>query len=163
MKTNAQLQTRLDSYYQQIKTIILARQNPITGLLPASTAITAHGDYTDAWVRDNVYSILAVWGLALAYRKVDESKGRTYELEHSVVKLMRGLLFAMMRQSAKVEKFKHTQAPLDALHAKYNTATGDIVVGDNEWGHLQLDATSIFLLMLAQMTASGLQIIYTFD
>jgi len=33
-------------------------------LLPASTAITAHGDYTDAWVRQ-VYSILAVWGLGL--------------------------------------------------------------------------------------------------
>ena len=163
MKTATQLQARLECYYQQIKTIILARQNPITGLLPASTAITAHGDYTDAWVRDNVYSILAVWGLALAYRKVDEDKGRAYELEHSVVKLMRGLLFAMMRQSSKVEQFKHTQSPLDALHAKYNTATGDIVVGDDEWGHLQLDATSIFLLILAQMTASGLQIIYTFD
>ncbi|MDY6898363.1 MAG: glycoside hydrolase family 15 protein, partial [Cyanobacteriota bacterium] len=131
--------------------------------LPASTAITAHGDYTDAWVRDNVYSILAVWGLALAYRKVDEDKGRTYELEHSVIKLMRGLLFSMMRQAGKVEKFKHTQSPLDALHAKYNTATGDVVVGDDEWGHLQLDATSIFLLMLAQMTASGVQLVYTLD
>ncbi|NWF60016.1 MAG: glycosyl hydrolase family 15 [Fischerella sp.] len=163
MKTASQLQARLEYYYQQIKTIILARQNPITGLLPASTAITAHGDYTDAWVRDNVYSILAVWGLALAYRKVDEDKGRAYELEHSVVKLMRGLLFAMMRQAHKVEQFKHTQSPLDALHAKYNTATGDIVVGDDEWGHLQLDATSIFVLMLAQMTSSGLQIIYTLD
>ncbi|MBD2776260.1 glycoside hydrolase family 15 protein [Iningainema tapete] len=158
-----QLQTRLEYYYQQIKTIILTRQNPITGLLPASTAITAHGDYTDAWVRDNVYSILAVWGLALAYRKLDEDKGRAYELEHSVVKLMRGLLFAMMRQAHKVELFKHTQSPLDALHAKYNTATGDIVVGDDEWGHLQLDATSIFVLMVAQMTASGLHIVYTFD
>ncbi|WP_337886251.1 glycoside hydrolase family 15 protein [Fischerella thermalis] len=163
MKKAFQVQDRLEYYYQQIKTIILARQNPITGLLPASTAITAHGDYTDAWVRDNVYSILAVWGLALAYRKVDEDKGRTYELEHSVVKLMRGLLFAMMRQAHKVEKFKHTQSPLDALHAKYNTATGDIVVGDEEWGHLQLDATSIFVLMLAQMTSSGLQIIFTLD
>ncbi|BAZ49382.1 phosphorylase kinase alphabeta [Nostoc sp. NIES-4103] len=163
MKTATELQARLEYYYQQIKTIILARQNPITGLLPASTAITAHGDYTDAWVRDNVYSILAVWGLALAYRKVDEDKGRTYELEHSVTKLMRGLLFAMMRQAHKVERFKHTQSPLDGLHAKYNTSTGDIVVGDNEWGHLQLDATSIFLLMLAEMTASGLQIIYTID
>ncbi|MBU7587081.1 MAG: glycoside hydrolase family 15 protein [Nostoc sp. TH1S01] len=163
MKTATELQTRLEHYYQQIKTIILVRQNPITGLLPASTAITAHGDYTDAWVRDNVYSILAVWGLALAYRKVDEDKGRTYELEHSVIKLMRGLLFAMMRQAHKVEHFKHTQSPLDGLHAKYNTATGDIVVGDDEWGHLQLDATSIFILMLAQMTASGLQIIYTID
>ncbi len=157
------LHTRLENFYQQIKTIILSRQNPITGLLPASTAITAHGDYTDAWVRDNVYSILAVWGLALAYRKIDEDKGYTYELEHSAIKLMRGLLFAMMRQANKVEQFKHTQSPLDGLHAKYNTATGDIVVGDDEWGHLQLDATSIFLLMLAQMTASGLQIIYTID
>jgi phosphorylase kinase alpha/beta subunit len=163
MKTVTDLLTRLEHYYQQIKTIILVRQNPITGLLPASTAITAHGDYTDAWVRDNVYSILAVWGLALAYRKIDEDKGRAYELEHSVVKLMRGLLFAMLRQAHKVEKFKHTQSLLDGLHAKYNTATADIVVGDDEWGHLQLDATSIFLLMLAQMTASGLQIIYTID
>jgi phosphorylase kinase alpha/beta subunit len=162
-KSAAQLPARLDYYYHQIKTIILSRQNPISGLLPASTAITAHGDYTDAWVRDNVYSILAVWGLALAYRKVDPDKGRTYELEHSVVKLMRGLLFAMMRQANKVERFKHTQAALDALHAKYNTQTGDIVVGDDEWGHLQLDATSVFLLMLAQMTASGLPIIYTID
>ncbi|GAX34719.1 glycoside hydrolase family 15 protein [Nodularia sp. NIES-3585] len=163
MKTVTELPARLEHYYQQIKTIILARQNPITGLLPASTAITAHGDYTDAWVRDNVYSILGVWGLALAYRKIDEDKGRTYELEHSVTKLMRGLLFAMLRQSHKVEQFKHTQSPLDGLHAKYNTSTADIVVGDDEWGHLQIDATSLFLLMLAQMTASGLQIIYTLD
>lgn len=162
-KNASQLQTRLDYYYHQVKTIILARQNPITGLLPASTAITAHGDYTDAWVRDNVYSILAVWGLGLAYRKVDENKGRTFELEHSVVKLMRGLLFAMMRQADKVEQFKHTQSQQDALHAKYDTQTGDIVVGDGEWGHLQVDATSIWLLMLAQMTASGLHVIYTID
>ncbi|MDF5709275.1 MAG: glycoside hydrolase family 15 protein [Nostoc sp. S4] len=163
MRTSTELLTRLEYYYQQIKTIILARQNPITGLLPASTAITAHGDYTDAWVRDNVYSILAVWGLALAYRKIDDHEGHTYELEHSVIKLMRGLLFAMMRQAHKVETFKHAQSLLNGLHAKYNTTTGDIVVGDDEWGHLQLDATSLFLLMLAQMTATGLQIIYTID
>ena len=158
-----QRQTRLDYYYEQIKTIILKRQNPITGLLPASTAVNAHGDYTDAWVRDNVYSILAVWGLGLAYRKIDGDRGRTFELEHSTVKLMRGLLFAMMQQSSKVERFKNTQSPLDALHAKYNTQTGSIVVGDDKWGHLQLDATSIFLLILAQMTASGLHVIFTID
>ena len=155
--------SRLENYYKEVEAIILARQNPITGLLPASTAITSHGDYTDAWVRDNIYSILAVWGLALAYRKLDESQGRAYALEHSVVKLMRGLLFAMMRQAAKVERFKYSQAPLDALHAKYDTSTGDVVVGDDGWGHLQLDATSLYLLMLAQMTASGLKIIFTVD
>jgi len=160
---NSQLPARLDDYYHQIKAVILNRQNPITGLLPASTAINAHGDYTDAWVRDNVYSILAVWGLGLAYRKLDADGGRTFELEQSVVKLMRGLLFCMMRQASKVERFKETQSFLDCLHAKYNTSTGDVVVGDDKWGHLQLDATSLFLLMLAQMTASGLYIIYTID
>ncbi|MBW4582959.1 MAG: glycoside hydrolase family 15 protein [Tildeniella nuda ZEHNDER 1965/U140] len=159
----ATLQERLDSYYEQIQAIILVRQNPITGLLPASTAVNAHGDYTDAWVRDNVYSILAVWGLGLAYRRLDDDRGRTFELEHSVIKLMRGLLFAMMRQVQKVERFKETQLPLDALHAKYDTHTGGTVVGDDQWGHLQLDATSIFLLILAQMTASGLHIVFTTD
>lgn len=154
---------RLDDYYRQVQEIILLRQSPLTGLLPASTAITAHGDYTDAWVRDNVYSILAVWGLALAYRKSDQDQGRAFELEHSVIKLMRGLLSAMMRQAHKVEQFKQTQSPLDAMHAKYDTHTGEVVVGDSEWGHLQLDATSIFVLILAQMIASGLTLIYTID
>jgi phosphorylase kinase alpha/beta subunit len=135
----------------------------VTGLLPASTAVNAHGDYTDAWVRDNVYSILAVWGLAVAYRKVDTDHGRTFELEGCVVRLMRGLLFSMMRQAQKVEKFKQTQSPADALHAKYSTSTGATVVGDGQWGHLQLDATSLFLLMLGQMTASGLNLIFTID
>jgi len=157
------LTDQLNDYYGQVKQLILARQHPVSGLLPASTAITTHGNYTDAWVRDNVYSILAVWGLALAYRKIDENQGRTYELQQSVTKLMRGLLFAMMQQAAKVEKFKDSQEPLEALHAKYDTATGSTVVGDDEWGHLQIDATSVFLLMLAQMTASGLQIVFTLD
>lgn len=156
-------EARLDFFYQQIKTVILARQHPVTGLLPASTAVNAHGDYTDAWVRDNVYSILGVWGLALAYRKIDADKGRTFELEGCVVRLMRGLLFAMMRQSDKVEAFKNTQSPADALHAKYGTRTGETVVGDDQWGHLQLDATSLFLLILGQMTASGLNVIITID
>lgn len=73
----------------------------------------------------------------------------------SVVKLMRGLLFSMMKQMDKVERFKYSQAPLDALHAKYSVTTGKTVVGDGEWGHLQIDATSLYLLILAQMTASG--------
>ncbi|WP_017327229.1 glycoside hydrolase family 15 protein [Synechococcus sp. PCC 7336] len=158
-----QQRSRLDFYYSQVRATILARQHPITGLLPASTAVNEHGDYTDAWVRDNVYSILAVWGLALAYRDTDDTNGRAYELEQSTVKLMRGLLAAMMKQAHKVEQFKHSQDPLDALHAKYDTSTGDVVVGDREWGHLQLDATSLFLLFLAQMTASGLRVIFTSD
>lgn len=153
----------LEQYFTEIEKIILSRQDPITGLLPASTAITAHGDYTDAWVRDNVYSVLSVWGLALAYRRHDPKHERSHYLSHALIKLMRGLLTAMMRQADKVERFKHTFDPNDALHAKYGTKTGLSVVGDDAWGHLQIDATSLYLLMCAQMSASGFQIVYTYD
>lgn len=157
------LESVLDRHFRTIDKIILSRQDPITGLLPASTAVNAHGDYTDAWVRDNVYSILSVWGLALSYKKYRPKHQHSYQLRQSTVKLMRGLLIAMMRQSDRIETFKSTLNPTDALHAKYGTKTGLAVVGDDEWGHLQLDASSLYLLMIAQMTASGLQIIYTID
>jgi phosphorylase kinase alpha/beta subunit len=71
---------------------------------------------------------------------------------------MRGLLMAMMQQKDKVERFKTTQNPLDAIHAKYSSSTGQTVVGDDEWGHLQIDAVSLYLLILAQMTASGMSL-----
>jgi phosphorylase kinase alpha/beta subunit len=59
-KGNDERLSQLDRYFQLIESVILTRQHPVTGLLPASTAVTIHGDYTDAWVRDNVYSIYAV-------------------------------------------------------------------------------------------------------
>lgn len=153
----------LNKHFISVEKIILSRQDVITGLLPASTAINAHGDYTDAWVRDNVYSILSVWGLSLAYKKHDSKHYRSYILSQSVVKLMRGLLTAMMRQSDRIEAYKKSHNPIDALHAKYATDSGLSVVADDEWGHLQLDATSLFILMIAQMSASGLKLIYTLD
>ncbi|XP_072482883.1 phosphorylase b kinase regulatory subunit alpha, skeletal muscle isoform isoform X2 [Notamacropus eugenii] len=160
MRSRSNSGVRLDGYARLVQQTILCHQNPVTGLLPASY------DQKDAWVRDNVYSILAVWGLGLAYRKNadrDEDKAKAYELEQSVVKLMRGLLQCMIRQVDKVESFKYSQSTKDSLHAKYNTNTCATVVGDDQWGHLQLDATSVFLLFLAQMTASGLHIIHSLD
>ncbi|XP_028923445.1 phosphorylase b kinase regulatory subunit alpha, skeletal muscle isoform isoform X5 [Ornithorhynchus anatinus] len=160
MRSRSNSGVRLDGYARLVQQTILCHQNAVTGLLPASF------DQKDAWVRDNVYSILAVWGLGLAYRKNadrDEDKAKAYELEQSVVKLMRGLLQCMIRQVDKVESFKYSQSTKDSLHAKYNTKTCATVVGDDQWGHLQLDATSIYLLFLAQMTASGLHIIYSLD
>ncbi|KAB1252461.1 Phosphorylase b kinase regulatory subunit alpha; liver isoform [Camelus dromedarius] len=160
MRSRSNSGVRLDGYARLVQQTILCYQNPVTGLLSASH------EQKDAWVRDNIYSILAVWGLGMAYRKNadrDEDKAKAYELEQNVVKLMRGLLQCMMRQVDKVEKFKHTQSTKDSLHAKYNTATYSTVVGDDQWGHLQVDATSLFLLFLAQMTASGLRIIFTLD
>ncbi|XP_041837948.1 phosphorylase b kinase regulatory subunit alpha, liver isoform isoform X2 [Melanotaenia boesemani] len=160
MRSRSNSGVRLDGYARLVQETILCHQNPVTGLLPASI------QKKDAWVRDNVYSVLAVWGLGMAYRKNadrDEDKAKAYELEQSVVKLMQGLLQCMMRQVDKVEKFKHTQSTKDCLHAKYNTPTCATVVRDDQWGHLQVDATSIYLLMLAQMTASGLRIISNLD
>uniref|UniRef100_A0A3Q3JHS8 Phosphorylase b kinase regulatory subunit n=1 Tax=Monopterus albus TaxID=43700 RepID=A0A3Q3JHS8_MONAL len=160
MRSRSNSGVRLDGYARLVHETILCHQSPVTGLLPAST------QKKDAWVRDNVYSVLAVWGLGMAYRKNadrDEDKAKAYELEQSVVKLMQGLLQCMMRQVAKVERFKQTQSTKDCLHAKYDTSTCATVVGDDQWGHLQVDATSIYLLMLAQMTASGLRIISNLD
>uniref|UniRef100_A0A8C7SZS8 Phosphorylase b kinase regulatory subunit n=1 Tax=Oncorhynchus mykiss TaxID=8022 RepID=A0A8C7SZS8_ONCMY len=142
MRSRSNSGVKLDGFARLVHETILCHQNPVTGLLPCSIQLP------DAWVRDNVYSILAVWGLGMAYRKNadrDEDKAKAYELE----------------QVAKVEKFKHTQSPKDCLHAKYHTPTCATVVGDDQWGHLQVDATSLYLLVLAQMTASGLRIIST--
>jgi len=159
--TPAEAWNRLQELDAQIERVVLQRQHPISGLLPASTAHTVHGNYGDAWVRDCVYSIQCVWGLALAHRRLSGASTRVYELEQRVLQLMRGLLNAMLRQAAKVERFKHSLAPLDALHAKYDTASGEPVVPDDGWGHLQLDATALFLLQLAQLTRSGLVVIQT--
>uniref|UniRef100_A0A8D3ARV0 Phosphorylase b kinase regulatory subunit n=1 Tax=Scophthalmus maximus TaxID=52904 RepID=A0A8D3ARV0_SCOMX len=156
MRSRSNSGVRLDGYARLVQETILRHQNPVTGLLPASA------QQKDAWVRDNVYSVLSVWGLGMAYRKNadrDEDKAKAYELEQSVVKLMQGLLQCMMRQVAKVEEFKHTQSTTDCLHAKYDTPTCATVVGDDQWGHLQVDATSIYLLMLAEMTASGTAVV----
>ncbi|KAK3100518.1 hypothetical protein FSP39_021212 [Pinctada imbricata] len=160
MRNRSNSGVRLDYYQRLVNRTILKHQNPVTGLLPASES-NSH-----AWVRDNVYSIMAVWGLAQAYRKtadLDEDRAKAYELEQAVVKLMRGLLRCMLAQVDKLEQFKHTQQRSDSLHAKYCSKTGKTVVGDYEWGHLQIDATSLYILTLAQMTASGLQIIFTTD
>ncbi|XP_015515360.1 probable phosphorylase b kinase regulatory subunit alpha isoform X1 [Neodiprion pinetum] len=160
MRSRSNSGVRLDYYQRVVHKIIMDHQNPVTGLFPASA------DINHAWIRDNIYCILAVWGLSMAYKKIadaDEDRAKTYELEQSCVKLMRGLLMAMMQQKDKVEKFKTTQNPHDALHAKYSSVNGQTVVGDAEWGHLQIDAISLYLLILAQMTASGLQIVFNLD
>jgi Glycosyl hydrolases family 15. len=47
------------------------------------------------------------------------------------------------------------------LHAKYDTALGQPIAADDKWGHLQLDATSLYLLTLAQMIAGGIDLIWS--
>ncbi|XP_077890084.1 phosphorylase b kinase regulatory subunit alpha, skeletal muscle isoform isoform X2 [Ictidomys tridecemlineatus] len=115
MRSRSNSGVRLDGYARLVHQTILCHQNPVTGLLPASY------DQKDAWVRDNVYSILAVWGLGLAYRKNadrDEDKAKAYELEQSVVKLMRGLLHCMIRQDFGIwERGDKTNQGISELNA----------------------------------------------
>jgi len=69
--SSAEAWQQLRELDRQIDQVVLTRQHPVTGLLPASTAHTVHGNYGDAWVRDCVYSIQCVWGLALAHRRLN--------------------------------------------------------------------------------------------
>ena len=153
----------LEYYYNVVYKTIIHHQDPVTGLLPAHQ-ISGCEDH--AWIRDNVYSIMSVWALSMAYRSKSDHKddrARSFMLEKSSVRCMRGLLEAMIGQREKVEKFKSSLSEKDALHAKFCSKTGKPVVSDDQWGHLQMDAISLYLLTLAQMTASGLRIVFTLD
>ncbi|EPQ16476.1 Phosphorylase b kinase regulatory subunit beta [Myotis brandtii] len=108
-------------------------------------------------------SLAAVAYVALAYRRIDDDKGRTHELEHSAVKCMRGILYCYMRQADKVQQFKQDPRPTTCLHSVFNVRTGDEVLSYEEYGHLQINAVSLYLLYLVEMISSGLQIIYNTD
>lgn len=89
MRTRSNSGVRLDYYQRIVHRLILDHQQPVTGLFPASP----HNDH--AWIRDNLYCIVVVWGLSMAFKKIadqDEDRAKTYELEQSCVKLMRGEL-----------------------------------------------------------------------
>ena len=100
------------------------------------------------------FELQSVWALCLSYRKfgdTDDARAKFQMLAGSATKTMRSLLLCMMRQSDKIERFKKTKATGDAIHAKFNVRTLSTVVGDHDWGHLQLDATGLFVLQLAQV------------
>ena len=67
-----------------------------------------------------------------------------------------------MKQASKIEKFKLNQSPENALHTKFKILNGN-EIEDKEYGHLQIDCVSLYLLYLAQMISSGLSIIYSTD
>jgi hypothetical protein len=58
------LHLSLENHFHTVDKIILSRQDAVTGLrLPVQ--LTAHGDYNDAWVRDNVYSIMCLGSVVI--------------------------------------------------------------------------------------------------
>ncbi|XP_019587424.1 phosphorylase b kinase regulatory subunit beta isoform X2 [Rhinolophus sinicus] len=156
---NETLWEKLDHYYRIVKSTLLLYQSPTTGLFPTKTC----GDDQKAKIQDSLYCAAAAWALALAYRRIDDDKGRTHELEHSAVKCMRGVLYCYMRQADKVQQFKQDPRPTTCLHSVFNAQTGDEILSCEEYGHLQINAVSLYLLYLVEMISSGLQIIYNTD
>ncbi|KFW64545.1 Phosphorylase b kinase regulatory subunit beta, partial [Pygoscelis adeliae] len=150
---------KLDHYYRIVKSTLLLHQSPTTGLFPTKT----YGDNQKAKVHDSLYCAACAWALALAYRHIDDDKGRTHELEHSAIKCMRGILYCYMRQANKVQQFKQDPKPSECLHSVFSAHSGDEVFSHKEYGHLQINAVSLFLLYLVEMISSGLQIIYNTD
>ncbi|NXS81898.1 KPBB kinase, partial [Erpornis zantholeuca] len=150
---------KLNHYYRIVKSTLLLYQSPTTGLFPTKT----YGDNQKAKVHDSLYCAACAWALALAYRRIDDDKGRTHELEHSAIKCMRGILYCYMRQADKVQKFKQDPKPSACLHSVFSAHTGDEVFSHKEYGHLQINAVSLFLLYLVEMISSGLQIVYNTD
>ncbi|KAM6300583.1 phosphorylase b kinase regulatory subunit beta isoform 1-T1 [Aegotheles albertisi] len=150
---------KLDHYYRIVKSTLLLYQSPTTGLFPTKT----YGENQKAKVHDSLYCAACAWALALAYRRIDDDKGRTHELEHSAIKCMRGILYCYMRQADKVQQFKQDPKPSACLHSVFSAHTGDEVFSHKEYGHLQINALSLFLLYLVEMISSGLQIIYNTD
>uniref|UniRef100_A0A8B9DME8 Phosphorylase b kinase regulatory subunit n=1 Tax=Anser cygnoides TaxID=8845 RepID=A0A8B9DME8_ANSCY len=62
-----------------------------------------------------------------------------------------------------VQQFKQDPKPSECLHSVFSAHTGDEVFSAKEYGHLQINAVSLFLLYLVEMISSGLQIIYNTD
>lgn len=149
---------QLDIYYAIVKRQLLRYQSPITGLFPMLSS-----DLNIGSVRDSIYCAAAVWGLYQAYRRIDDDRGKSYELGQSTVKCMRGILECWVKQAARVEAFKTRQSAAHALHVKFHITTGEPVLSDEQYHHLQIDVVSLYLLFLVQMITSGLQIIYTQD
>ncbi|CAG9825330.1 unnamed protein product [Phaedon cochleariae] len=149
---------QLDIYYGIVKRQLLCYQSPITGLFPVLSTDIEVGS-----VRDSIYCASAVWGLFQAYRRIDDDRGKSYELGQSTVKCMRGILECWVKQAEKIQLFKKNQCCANALHVKFHLTTGNAILSETEYNHLQIDVISIYLLFLVQMITSGLQIIYTQD
>ena len=64
MRSRSNSGVKLDTVAELVQKTILRFQDPVTGLYRSNG-----GEFKDhAWLRDNVYTVQAVWALSLAYR-----------------------------------------------------------------------------------------------
>lgn len=73
-----------------------------------------------------------------SFRRIDDDRGKSYELGQSAVKCMRGILACWIRQANQLEYFKKHQCNKYALHSKFNLVNGDIIHHSDDHPHLQV-------------------------
>lgn len=85
------------------------------------------------------------------YRRIDDDRGKSYELGQSAVKCMRGILACWIRQADLIECFKKHQCNKFALHSKFNLENGDIVHSGDGYPHLQVMNASCKLNLYSEI------------
>lgn len=113
-------------------------QSATTGLFPEISSDKEHGS-----VHSTIYSSLALWSLYQAFKRIDDDRGKTYELGQSAVCGLRGILKCWMVQAPRLEQFKRQQTPLFALHSKFHLETGEEIGPTEEHNHLQVGLVSL--------------------
>lgn len=156
--THTTLLSKLDNIYSLTKELLLDYQSVTSGLFPRYSK-----DRDVGYVKDSIFATFACWACSIAYKRMDDDRGRQTELRQSAVKTMRGILFSWMQQVDKLDKFKVNNAPEFALHSRFDLQTGMSLTTPNDklYGHLQMDLIALFLLALVQMISAGEKIIYT--
>ena len=75
----------LNFFYGIVKRNLLRYQNPITGLYPVTSSEKNIGS-----VRDTLYCCMSTWSLGQAFKKINDDKGKCYELCQSTVLALQG-------------------------------------------------------------------------
>uniref|UniRef100_A0A915E5Y7 Phosphorylase b kinase regulatory subunit n=1 Tax=Ditylenchus dipsaci TaxID=166011 RepID=A0A915E5Y7_9BILA len=145
---------RVDQVYDLTRKLIGEYQSVTTGLFPRYSIDTGTG-----YVKDSIYCALACWSCSIAYKRLDDDRGRQTELCQTAVKTMRGILFCWMQQVEKVNGFKQNNSPEFSLHSRFDLHTG--IEFSQPFSHLQMDLVALYILILVEMTVGGTQIIYT--
>ena len=73
-----------------------------------------------------------------AYKRLDDDRGKCYELGQSVVAGMRGVLAAWMKQSQQLETWKHNQNIKFALHSVVSLHGAGTTLDHTQYNHLQV-------------------------
>ncbi|CAB3406620.1 unnamed protein product [Caenorhabditis bovis] len=150
--------SKIDQIYDITQELIVQCQSVTSGLFPRYSKNRDVG-----YVKDSIYCAMACWACSVAYKRLDDDRGRQTELRQTAVKTMRGILFSWMQQTRQLDQFKSQNSSEYALHARFDLASGMVLQSahNHHYGHLQMDLAALYLLTLVQMISAGVKVIYT--